>query len=54
MKPQLNFMLCSHAVEEHRTVQRCFSSSGVFATMGLMSSLGVDVFNRFASMIQVE
>ena len=54
MKPQLNFMLCSHAVDEHRTVQRCFSSSGVFATMGLMSPLGEDVFNRFASMIQVE
>lgn len=50
MKPQLNFMLCTHAEEEHRTVQRCLSSLGVFATMGLMSSLGVDVFNRFASM----
>jgi hypothetical protein len=50
MKPQLNFMLCSRAEKEHRTVQRCLSSLGVFATMGLMSSLGVDVFNRFASM----
>jgi len=54
MKPQLNFFLCPHAEEEHRTVQRCFSSLGVFATMGLMSPLDVDVFNRFASKIQVE
>jgi len=53
MKPQLNFMLCPH-IEEAQDGPTVFSSVGVFATMGLMSSLGANVFSRFASRIQVE
>ena len=53
MKPQFNFMLCSH-IELAQNGSAKFSSMDVFATMGLVSSLGVHVFNRFASRKQVE